>query len=284
MSRPFTRFLLIDYHSSWLLRLCWPYSGHIAQDALRNCTDSVLLATLRRCFREVFSCAHSMVRSNPHCARCMLYRLRMSSDLPEPGPETIAGRPVHDGPVPAPTQFSTRPLPPIEYLSASSITVVDAHRPGGTSDSIGLVAVTGCEKLFLAKSNIVRAPSHDPLKLFLQEICSNDIYAYFGCHAQQLAICPDLPWILGSNCWRRNRRTKAWRLVEAVDAGECDNPARSHFLIECSGTHAVDPVEESGGRAVAPHLIAQWIDGFQPFDEQLIAQLCSGSNGNDVAI
>ena len=158
---------------------------------------------------------------------------------------------------------------PLEFVPPTDVTLLDQHRPGGSSDSIGLVTLAYSDKRFLAKADATRpvTPEDGPLKAFLKEICSNDMYAYFGCHAQRLAICRDLPWIVGTNCCKRDRRTRKWRDVVPGD-GECGNPAKSHFVSECNGSHPFDPVREANTSS-GPHLVTQWIEGFHPFDGSL---------------
>ena len=159
-------------------------------------------------------------------------------------------------------------LPPVEFLPATAFALIDKHRPGGSSSSIGLVSYAG--KTYLAKGDyFTTKPPSEQIKEILKEICSNDIYAYFGCHAQQLAVCKTLPWIMGTNCNVCLRGV--WHDVIPA-AGRCTNPVKCHLLCDCNGTHDVSPVELCGS-AVGPHVLTQWINGFEPFGDGLVAQL-----------
>ena len=160
-------------------------------------------------------------------------------------------------------------LAAVPCFSAEELLLLDAHRPGGSSPSMGLLQ-RGTRK-YLGKGDFF-TPS--PTTDVLREVCSNDIYAYFGCHTQRLAVA-DLPWILPSNLWEKNLSTGTWHMVQPP-AGYCDCPLRTHYAASCNGEHDVSPKDYAVASS-ALHVIAEWIDGFHSFSAELLRQLMATS-------
>ena len=137
---------------------------------------------------------------------------------------------------------------------------------------------------YVAKGDyLTNKPRSHWLPTVLAELTANDIYAYFGCHAQRLAVCADMPWIVASNCWVQTFQSVNGEFRPAKPArGACSNRCKSHYVTECNGTHELSPTDECGS-PVGPHLLSLCIDGFHPFDELLINQLSIANIQSDEA-
>jgi hypothetical protein len=162
---------------------------------------------------------------------------------------------------------------PVPFWSAERITVIDEPRPDcASSSSLGKVCRNG--KVYVAKGEWMT--DEITVKPILQEIFSNAVYSHFGCHAQQLAVCQELPWIMRSNCWIKHKSDTGVCSWERVDPRPqwCTVATICHFVCDCNeeGFH-YDATECSPKVPVGPHLLTLWIDGFTPFNLELLAQL-----------
>lgn len=121
-------------------------------------------------------------------------------------------------------------LGPIERYDGEGFHLTGDPRPGGSSGSMGVFTRGG--KRYIGKADLAEN-FEATYKAALQEICANDIYAFYGCHAQKL--------ILSKRAWVR-------------EAGSID------FVEYC-------------GFPEPMHLMTEWIEHFSPFQAHLIEGL-----------
>lgn len=91
-------------------------------------------------------------------------------------------------------------MPPVERLDGEAFTYVGPPPPGGTSASAGMFIRAG--QRYFGKA-WVRDTTHETLVAALWEILANDIFRYFGCHAQRLCLSLQR-WLAGSEAFTRD--------------------------------------------------------------------------------
>ena len=137
--------------------------------------------------------------------------------------------------------FSTTPLPPtyralppVQQLDGDEFVYTGPRRQHGSTASAGMF--TRCGLVYYGKANVLFDVELTRREA-LSEVCSNDIYGFYGCYAQRLALSTQ-KWLPGSE-----------------------------VFLDCGSDVFVPPC--------GVHLMSEWIEGFVPFGPELVSRLKS---------